>query len=659
MSSLLVAASLSASFVPAQCPQGVDAGLVQWNNGVFGTSQPAHDEGLSPVAISLTAGIGGFFFPMPNPSGIGSIFLDEMWINSNGEIYLTDSTASLTQPVGGSSFGTNTLNELSGRVAGGSPRIVVLGGDQRASQVACNIYQVTYETPGTGGPAGQATVTWTDLARSGNTTDNFRFSCTLFANGAVDFSYNASVLPPQAGRWVGISAGNLVVPTAGNLSAAATSLTAALYETFTNGNPFDLSGQTLRIVPSGTGYTVLPTVPYTPVDCAYHCPYGEGCYSYGNNTLYQVFADSATASAALQTTRMTYTFDEVYPLDGYTAVYPSAGGTPFVDPTRVGSTAVALSFVDANGAPDLDDGRTTIAAVAPIPGPANTTSTVWTVSVNGILTAGALPNNGSDFAPTAADIVNATTAPDLGFYTWHDFLLNDTTPNGAIYREAIPGWLYVTWYAVEAYPTGIVNPSTFQYQVDLTTGDVTVVWQNLEAVGTGDWLVGCTLAGPGATPGAVVLDNTFPPTELRSNVLPLTLSAAPRPVQVGTNLTFDYTITNVPEILPGAGTYVTALVLGLTQIGGGGFDLGSIGAPACMLHTMPDLITSTLITVGTEPFTTVTPVPISFTNLPIPPYDFYAQAVALVVPTPYYLPQFGNTAGLLTSNGVKSHVELQ
>jgi hypothetical protein len=101
---LLSASLLLAAAAHAQCPQGTNAGLVQWYSTASYTSTfDAADEGISNPPIAL-----GFNFPMPGAVGT----LNQAWVNSNGEIYLTDSSAGLTEPSGAALFGANSLAEF-------------------------------------------------------------------------------------------------------------------------------------------------------------------------------------------------------------------------------------------------------------------------------------------------------------------------------------------------------------------------------------------------------------------------------------------------------------------------------------------------------------------------------------------------------------------
>ncbi|MBX3464170.1 MAG: hypothetical protein KF830_13430, partial [Planctomycetes bacterium] len=131
--------------------------------------------------------------------------------------------------------------------------------------------------------------------------------------------------------------------------------------------------------------------------------------------------------------------------------------------------------------------------------------------------------------------------------------------------------------------TPTVAPATFQFQVNMTTGDVLVVWTSFSASNsTADVLVGCTLAGTGQTPVSVPLA-TSTPFQLQPDLTlaPLTLAAAPAPV-INPSTLVTYTATNVPEFVPGSGLYLGTMFLSVNPLPGG-FDLTGIltTVPGC------------------------------------------------------------------------------
>ena len=96
MQRLLVSLSAGALLVAAahaQClaaPTGtsISGSMVGWNGGTFTPGGSVPDDGLGgPIAITAFAS-----FPMAGAVGT----LDQIWVGSNCEIYLTDSTLALT-----------------------------------------------------------------------------------------------------------------------------------------------------------------------------------------------------------------------------------------------------------------------------------------------------------------------------------------------------------------------------------------------------------------------------------------------------------------------------------------------------------------------------------------------------------------------------------
>lgn len=269
------------SAIRAQCPRGNQVVLVPWNGSSFVSTWPVDDEGLTATPISLSPP-----FAMPGAAGT----LDQLWVNSNGDLYLTDAAMALAGPVAGAVYGIDTLPEMRGVAPGGSARIAVCGGDHEASVAPLTGWSVTVDQS----VAGQTTVTWTDVRSFGGTPpERFNFRATLFqAPGAVTIDYGTSFPTGFADRYVGISIGGGVGSTAtpsSDLSATPDSGTMGLlFQAFTPTGPdaWDLSGQSLTLTPNGLGgYTAAPLLAYTPPDCAFIKSYGVGCPSSAPLTL--------------------------------------------------------------------------------------------------------------------------------------------------------------------------------------------------------------------------------------------------------------------------------------------------------------------------------------------------------------------------------------
>ncbi|MBX3461530.1 MAG: hypothetical protein KF830_00020 [Planctomycetes bacterium] len=636
---LLSSAALLAAAAHAQCysvPATGPVTLVQWSSGSGYTSTfPADDEGITNPPIDLTPAFGAGGFPMAGAVGV----LDQMWINSNGEVYLTDSSLALTQPVNGASFGVNLLDEARGTLAGASPRIFPLGADHEASVALGAVWSVTCDVS-----PGQVKVSWTDMARFANTTDRFSFACTLFATGAVEFEYGPTFPAPASftGRWVGVSIGNMV----GSTSSPSRDLTAPcllndtgteglIYQSFTAAGSWDLTGKTLLIVPNGIG-GYCSTVTCEP---ASHTAYGTGCYAIPaqvRSSLAQTWASGAAAKAALDGNALQFTISG----SAYVATWlPGVAGALYVPP-------VAATII-ANG----DDTTSTItpSAAAPIPGGS---APQWTVSSNGILTAAATGNNGTSFSPSLASMAGGA-APNLGFYVWRDWNPAEAG-SGKIKWEEIGGVVYITWDDVEAYGTPSPNRATFQWQIDLATGNVTVVWVSMEgSTSASTTLVGCTLAGVGLTPPSVSLAGVSPflmGTDVAA-VNPMALSAAPAPV-INPSTVVTYTATNLTEFIPTSGVYLSTMFLSVNPFLAG-LDLGIIGAPGCNAH----IFTLDLDLGGQVTFAPSASWNFTYDNVGFAPGNIIAaQAICLFDPA-FPLPNGQNAFGLLTSNAVLSLTE--
>ncbi|MBX3461681.1 MAG: hypothetical protein KF830_00785, partial [Planctomycetes bacterium] len=447
--SMLSAGALLAVAAHAQCLPAPAAGsvtLVQWSSSSsYASTFAANDEGITNPPIDLTPAFGAAGFPMAGAIGV----LDRLWINSNGELYLTDSTLALTQPVGGALFGVNTIDEARGAVAGASPRIFPLGGDHQGSIASGAVWAITCDVL-----PGMVQVSWTDMRRYANTTDRFSFGCTLFASGVVQFDYG-NTFPAPSGftdRWVGLSIGNQV----GSAASPSRDLTAGcagndsgteglLYQSFLAAGSFDLNGRSLLITPNGIG-GYCSTVICTPAN---HENYGTGCYTYAgqdDSSLVELFAGTPTAKAALDGNAVLFTLAG----NGYVANWlPGVAGALYVAPTG-GATIVA----------NADDTTTTFSPSTAVPVPGGLAPT-WNVSSNGVLTAAATGNNGTSYTATLAAV---GTAPNLGWYCWRDY--NPlASGSGKVKTEEVGTMLYVTFDGV--YEFGTTQPATFQWQIDM------------------------------------------------------------------------------------------------------------------------------------------------------------------------------------------------
>jgi hypothetical protein len=216
--------------------------------------------------------------------------------------------------------------------------------------------------------------------------------------------------------------------------------------------------------------------------------------------------------------------------------------------------------------------------------------------------------------------------------------------------------MHITWNNVESKPAGVANPGTLQFQFELASGVVRIVWANLATIGTGSstapaeqFAVGWSPGGPSVDGGPTALATALPTTIANGNALPLALSATPAPLSTavaGTLVT--YTIDNVPESAPGSGTRLGLLLLSLDG-NPTGSPLQSLGLAGCSSYI--NTIASSLAFTGPAASPTVPfQVPAGVTC----GTELFAMAVALVVPGS--LPNGQNPFGAVTSNGLRSRI---
>jgi hypothetical protein len=76
-----------------------------------------------------------------------------------------------------------------------------------------------------------------------------------------------------------------------------------------------------------------------------------------------------------------------------------------------------------------------------------------------------------NFLPTSVGFLQSTNG---GVYAWHDYNATEVG-SGAVWSHYAGNTLCVTFLGIESYPLGVVNPSTLQFQFDLTTGAIVFV----------------------------------------------------------------------------------------------------------------------------------------------------------------------------------------
>jgi len=588
----------------AQCLDtsgGVPAGLV----AVGG--DPAHDEGLSPP-IDMLLGAGGF--PMVGAAGP----LTHCVVDSNCVVYLTAGAAAVDRVL----YGAFTVDDVRG-TAGASPRVFACWADNQGPSAG---WAVTFDTS----VPGRFRVNWIDVQ-----------------DWIGPPTFRCSVAGVSIGNAVGTGLETSVDLTSGPDSGAL----GLLFQQFDGVTVPAVVDRTVTLLPNGLG-GYAATVTCEP---AYHAAYGAGCYDIARESVYQFFPDAAVASAALQGNSMTLLPTSA----GYVVTWNVGGAAGYVTPVA------PTNFLRSDDGQNLLD--LTLASLPALPVPGGSTTTLY-VHDNGFISTTGPTNDGgawndpvfNDYTPSAS----FRNAPEAAFWSWHDFNPFDTA-GGAIgwhYDPALTR-LYITWQGVENWsvPTA-ANPSTIQFQFDLTSGQVDCVWLAVDTDVTTPFssahLVGFSPAGASSDPGSIVLATGLPVVTL-ADVRPLSLSAAPPPVNDGvTGTAVTYTIAHIPEFVPGSGVHIATLFLSVASLPG--VDLGLLGAPGCDAH-----IASLDLNIGVAPslMPTATAV-VWFPPGPLlpPGADAWCQAVSLFDPA-FPLPNGQNAFGLTTSNGVRSHVEAQ
>ncbi|MBL8750087.1 MAG: hypothetical protein JNK78_13060 [Planctomycetes bacterium] len=546
----------------------------------------------------------------------------------------------------GIAFINNTVYVTNSGTANGAPGNAVVCFDTSGN------YLFHFLTPNA--PSPFSVMPWQgDILVTGSSNDDVHrytlagTSVGTFHNSTLSFTHQLA--PASDGNvWCGVFTTGVVAKFDANTGLQLSSFPASgargVFE-LQNGNVMwtNSSGVHIYDVGTSTSTQVFAGGSYhlnlLPTGVSFHKPYGAGCHAYvqDNSNFLQLFDTVPLAKAALDGNALRFTFTG----NGYAATWlPGVAGSMYVPPTPA-ATVVA----------DASATTTTFTPSAAIPVPGGTAAS-WTISSEGVLTAGSPGNQGSLSTVTLA---NTAAATGLAFYNWIN--QNPTEAgSGKIKTEEVGGVLCVTFDGVElASGTPTVAPSTYQWQIDMATGDVTMLWTSLSVSNsTSDMLVGCTLAGAGITPVSQVLSSAnghlIAPDGIQ---LPLQLSAAPPPV-INPSTVSTYSITNLPEIAPGSGTYLWALLLSVNPLPAG-FDLLGIltTVPGCSTY----LSTWDIILSGV----TLSPtagVPITFSTPVFAPGDAIGAQAAALFDASFPLLN-GEAGGFVFSNGVLSTTFVQ
>lgn len=574
---LFVAATTFAPFATAQC-----------FDTVFGQSL-----GSGPDFVFPQQSI-GFAFPL------GGTTYSHVHVCDKGYLFLSNN--------GVPAPGTADLSASGAELALLSPRIAVLWSDVVSLAGVGSTVHVK-NTPQ------QCTITWQRLQCFGSSCSPFDLQVRLFPSGVVECVYgvgatNNSTAPPWSVGVVGISPGGIAIPPAPqNLSAAGSTTSSVVYEVFSAPNSFDLPANGVRFTPQGSGWTWTPLGP--AVNCARVTELGTSCGGVPTTICQQVPA--SLAAAQLGNLALRYQRSQ----NGYLL-------SRVMSPTFVPPTTAAV--VVANG----DNVEQNLILPSPLPIAGGSTSNL-VVGSNGYVGLGTLPlNAATGMTPaTFATLLTPTIAA-----VWHD--LNPTWPgSGPIRFEVVGTTAYVTWTNV-AIVGSLGASDTFQVQLDLANGDLTVVYQTLGSAG-GDYFAGYT-RGNGTDPALQVQFATLPQVTVGDVAVPSMRHGATSTPFLG-NAQFGFVTSNVPGPIP-----ISVLVLGDTPIPAG-VPLAAIGMGLCQAYGNGNLVS---LPVPTIQGTSTALLPIA-NNPALVGISITSQSLAFSPATPL---------GLIASNGMQMTVGL-
>ncbi|MBL8755980.1 MAG: hypothetical protein JNK15_21980 [Planctomycetes bacterium] len=523
----------------------------------------------------------GFAFPFA-----GATYTD-VHVCANGYLFL--SNGGVPAPAAGD-FSSTPL-ELTTQ----APRIAVLWNDM--NHLAANNAGIYVNAT-----AAKCTITWDNAVNYGMTT-RFLLQAQLFPSGEVQLFWgkgatNNSTYNFAAGSGVvGLSPGmGAALPAASDLSTAGSSPSDTVFEHWPLQGSFDLTHRSLQLIPTNPGWAWVPS---TWAACADSTDYGIGCLD-AADSFYELMApaafDLANTHWTMVRTATGYTVTNTLPA---ALVVPSPAAT-----------------IVANG----DDIVTTVTLAQPMPVPGGTT-TQLSISSNGNIALSSL-GNGAGFAPDVGNFLAFAQTSIAA--AWHDY--NPALAgSGKVLFEQVGTTAYVTWDGVYSYLS--TAPDKFQYQFDLTTGDVTVVY-SVMSLGASEYLVGYSRGGasPRTEPIdlSVALGGSLTMADTGVQGLTLTTNGLPLLGNAG----FQFDVSNIPAVSP----------VGLLFFGdqpAPGLDLGFLGMPGCRAYSSANLTSAV--------FPAVQPAGTGTQGLPIPNSGalvgagLTAQALAFTLATPLNL----------------------
>jgi hypothetical protein len=533
----------------------------------------------------------GFAFPF------GGTTYTDVHVCANGYFFLSNN--GVPAPAAGDY--SSTPAELAAQ----SPRVAVLWNDLNLLP-ANNAGAYVNATPA------KCTITWDNVVCYGLPT-MFQLQAQLLPSGEIwmfwsEGATNNSTFNYAAGSGLtGVSAGlGIAQPPASGLSTQGTAAVDIVFEQWQLQHTFDLAGRSMHWIPTTPGWAWIPG-PW--IGCAQAHDFGIGCVE-SRDSFYEMMTP---ATFDLVGTHWTLQRNA----NGYTAT--NAPAAAFVAP-GVGAAVIA----NADDTTQL----VTLAQAMPVPGG---TTTQLTVSSNGNIALAGI-GNGAGFAPDPGLFL--AFAQTSVAASWHDY--NPTiVGSGSILFEQVGTHAYVTWNGVYSYNSTLADK--FQYQFNLVTGDVTIVYDTF-GLGATDYLVGYSRGGtpPRTEAIDVSLALATPYALADTGVQGLTLTTTGPPL-VG-NAGFGYAISRIPAVSP-----VGIVFFG--DAGAPGLDLTFLGMPGCRAYTNANLTSTTFVAAqpagtGTQPL----PIPASTGLIGV---ALYSQAIAFTLSTP---------ANLCSSNG--THIDI-
>jgi len=340
-----------------------------------------------------------------------------------------------------------------------------------------------------------------------------------------------------------------------------------------------------------------------PHACAVCGSVGEGSNRHSASA-YQLFGEpnpNGAASTALQ--------------GGVLTFLPNGSGTGYIMTDGTGTAAYVAPNGSETNLPLIDDQVVPVSLAIPLQYPGDTGIQLTTsieINSNGIVSVGPNPQTNLPAAPTAPQAIM-----QIGEAAWHcahDFDNSEAGSGNISYWEDVANAkLYVTWDAVECVPATVANTCTIQFQFDLTSGVVNIIFEVIDTLGGsnvsgGDnFMIGWSPAG--VSPRVDEFDFTTlaaaPISLTQPEVLPLTLEATGTPL-IGQ--TFDLVTSNAPTASIGVNLLSSSLLpLPL--------DIGIFGGPAGTLLYM-DPATSFLNTISNIPGLGALTVSLPISNTP-------------------------------------------